>query len=297
MIKTEDLTAFLAVVEYGNFSKAARSEGMQIATLSRAISRLETDLKTTLFNRTTRKVVLTEEGHLFKAHAQQAVHSIKLGIQELKVNQGQPSGKLKVDSALPFMVSQLVPLIDSFKRLYPKIIIELSTNDSVIDLLENKVDVAFRVGEPENSTLRAKFLGYSPLCIVASPAYLAEFGTPHKCTDLKHHNLLGFTNSAHLNNWYLNDKSFSPEITPIANSGEILKHLCINGVGVIALSYYMVHEELAKGTLVEILPKAIEHPNRRESVHAVYYKQSALASRISIFLDYVKPRLNLSSNN
>ncbi|MCQ8877573.1 LysR family transcriptional regulator [Pseudoalteromonas shioyasakiensis] len=296
MIKTEDLTAFLAVVEHGSFSKAARSEGVQIATLSRAISRLEVELRTTLFNRTTRKVVLTEEGNLFKVHAQQAVRSIKLGIQKLKINKDQPSGKLKIDASLPFMLSQMVPLIGEFNRLYPKVIIEISTNDSVIDLLDNKVDIAFRVGEPADSTLRAKFLGHSPLCIVASPTYLASSGTPHNSRDLKEHILLGFTNAAHLNNWHLLDKSFTPEVLPVASSGEVLKHLCINGMGIIALSYYMVHEEIAQGLLVEVLPHSIEHPNKRESVYAVYYKQSELASRISIFLEYVKSRLVLSND-
>lgn len=293
MIKTEDLMAFLAVAESESFSKASVKEGIQIATLSRAISRLEKQLETTLFNRTTRKLVMTEEGAVFKGYAQQALNTLDLGQQHLLSHQKEPVGKLRIDAAFAFISHQLVPLLPEFRKLYPKVELELTTNDRVVDLLDNKVDVAIRIGDLKDSTLHARALGQSPLVVVASPGYLQANGTPTEVPQLSEHTLLGFSQASHLNNWHFKHAQNPLTFELHASSGEIIKQLCMNGMGITALSYYMIHRELNDGSLVEVLPNAIHHPNRRESIQAVYYKQSALASRISLFLDFIQDKLIL----
>lgn len=293
MIKTEDLMAFLAVAESESFSKASVKEGIQIATLSRAISRLEKQLETTLFNRTTRKLVMTEEGTVFKGYAQQALNTLDLGQQHLLSHQKEPVGKLRIDAAFAFISHQLVPLLPEFRKLYPKVELELTTNDRVVDLLDNKVDVAIRIGDLKDSTLHARALGQSPLVVVASPDYLQANGTPTEVQQLSEHTLLGFSQASHLNNWHFKHVQNPLMFELHASSGEIIKQLCMNGMGITALSYYMIHRELNDGSLVEVLPNAIHHPNRRESIQAVYYKQSALASRISLFLDFIQDKLIL----
>ncbi|MGO2342001.1 LysR family transcriptional regulator [Vibrio litoralis] len=293
MIKTEDLMAFLAVAESESFSKASVKEGIQIATLSRAISRLEKQLETTLFNRTTRKLVMTEEGAVFKGYAQQALNTLDLGQQHLLSHQKEPVGKLRIDAAFAFISHQLVPLLPEFRKLYPKVELELTTNDRVVDLLDNKVDVAIRIGDLKDSTLHARALGQSPLVVVASPDYLQVNGTPTEVQQLSEHTLLGFSQASHLNNWHFKHAQNPLTFELHASSGEIIKQLCMNGMGITALSYYMIHRELNDGSLVEVLPNAIHHPNRRESIQAVYYKQSALASRISLFLDFIQDKLIL----
>lgn len=293
MIKTEDLMAFLAVAESESFSKASVKEGIQIATLSRAISRLEKQLETTLFNRTTRKLVMTEEGAVFKGYAQQALNMLDLGQQHLLSHQKEPVGKLRIDAAFAFISHQLVPLLPEFRKLYPKVELELTTNDRVVDLLDNKVDVAIRIGDLKDSTLHARALGQSPLVVVASPDYLQANGTPTEVQQLSEHTLLGFSQASHLNNWHFKHAQNPLTFELHASSGEIIKQLCMNGMGITALSYYMIHRELNDGSLVEVLPNAIHHPNRRESIQAVYYKQSALASRISLFLDFIQDKLIL----
>lgn len=294
MIKTEDLMAFLAVAESESFSKASVKEGIQIATLSRAIARLEKQLDTTLFNRTTRKLVMTEEGVVFKGYVQQALNTLELGQQHLLSHQTEPVGKLRIDAAFAFMIHQLVPLLPEFRKCYPKVELELTTNDTVVDLLDNKVDVAIRIGDLKDSTLHARVLGQSPLMLVASPDYLQANGTPTHSRQLSEHTLIGFSHASHLNNWYLKDPNNALNFELKASSGEVIKQLCVNGMGITALSYYMIHKELEDGTLVEVLPNAIHHPNRRESIQAVYYKQSALASRISLFLDFIQDKLTLA---
>ncbi|WP_153448972.1 LysR family transcriptional regulator [Vibrio algicola] len=294
MIKTEDLLAFLAIAESESFSKASVKEGVQIATLSRAISRLEKQLDTTLFNRTTRKLVITEEGTAFKGYAQQAINTIEQGRQHLRSHQTEPVGKLRIDAAFAFISHQLVALLPEFRKMYPKVELELTTNDRVVDLLDNKVDVAIRIGDLQDSTLHARVLGQSPLMVVASPDYLQANGTPMNIKQLSTHTLLGFSQASHLNNWHFKHAHNPLTFELHASSGEIIKQLCVNGMGVTALSYYMIHKELEAGTLIEILPSAIQHPNRRESIQAVYYKQSALASRISLFLDFIQDKLILA---
>lgn len=294
MIKTEDLLAFLAVAESESFSKASVKEGIQIATLSRAIARLEKQLETTLFNRTTRKLVMTEEGVVFKGYAQQALNTLELGQQHLQAHQTEPVGKLRIDAAFAFISHQLVPLLPEFRKRYPKVELELTTNDRVVDLLDNKVDVAIRIGDLKDSTLHARALGQSPLVVVASPDYLHANGTPQDINQLSDHTLIGFSQASHLNNWHFKTTHMPLSFGLHASSGEIIKQLCVNGMGVTTLSYYMIHQELAEGSLVEILPNAIQHPNRRESIQAVYYKQSALASRISLFLDFIQDKLTLA---
>lgn len=294
MIKTEDLVAFLIVAENESFTKAAQKGNVQVATLSRAISRLEKQLDTTLFNRTTRKLVMTEEGQVFKGYAQKAMNTLQLGQQHLQSHQSKPVGKLRVDSAFPFMVNQIVPHIPEFRDTYPMIELELTTNETVVDLLDNKVDVAIRIGDLKDSTLHARNLGQSPLVLVASPEYIQKFGDPKQIEQLSEHQLLGFSHASHLNNWYLKQNNEPLKFAMTASSGEIIKQLCINGLGIAALSHFMVYQELQAGRLVEVLPDAIVHPNRRESVQAVYYKQSALASRISLFLDFMQDKLQLN---
>lgn len=171
--------------------------------------------------------------------------------------------------------------------------LELTTNDRVVDLLDNKVDVAIRIGDLKDSTLHARALGQSPLVIVASPDYLQANGTPTEVQQLSEHTLLGFSQASHLNNWHFKHAQNPLTFELHASSGEIIKQLCMNGMGITALSYYMIHRELNDGSLVEVLPNAIHHPNRRESIQAVYYKQSALASRISLFLDFIQDKLIL----
>lgn len=295
MIKTEDLQAFIAVSESESFSKASKATEIQIATLSRAITRLEKQLNATLFNRTTRKLVITEEGMVFKRYALEAIEAIEQGQQQLCSHQNEPIGKLRVDSAFPFMIHQIVPHIAEFHLLYPMIELELSTNEDVVDLLDNKVDVAIRIGDLKDSTLYAFHLGYSPLMLVASPEYIEQFGKPKVIDDLAAHKLLGFSRAPHLNDWHLKQQMGRLTFDLQASSGEVMKQLCLNGLGISALSYFMIYKELEAGTLVEILPDAIAHPNRRESIQAVYYKQSALASRIRLFLEFIQDKLVLNA--
>jgi len=290
--KTEDLEMFLTVVDSGSFSAAANLLDQQVAKVSRAVSRLENTLQCTLLNRTTRRLELTEEGHTFIKYARDGLNTLQTGEEALKLLKQAPSGKLRIDAASPFVLHQLVPHIDEFTKQYPHITLDITSHDSIIDLLEHKTDLAIRIGDLKDSNLNAKKLGVSKLYLVASPAYLKTAPDISKVSDLSQHKLIGFTDSPKLNNWPLKSTSHL-KFKLMASSGETVRQLCLANQGIALLSHFMISDDLKTGKLIKVLPNSITTPNNREVVQAVYYKNSAVSSRIVAFLDFIKPKLSL----
>ena len=290
--KTEDLEMFLTVVDSGSFSAAANLLDQQVAKVSRAVSRLENTLQCTLLNRTTRRLELTEEGHTFIKYARDGLNTLQTGEEAIKLLKQAPSGKLRIDAASPFVLHQLVPRIDEFTKQYPHITLDITSHDSIIDLLEHKTDLAIRIGDLKDSNLNAKKLGVSKLYLVASPAYLKTALGISKISDLNQHKLIGFTDSPKLNNWPLKSTT-NLKFNLMASSGETVRQLCLANQGVALLSHFMIGDDLKTGKLIEVLPNSIITPNNREVVQAVYYKNSAISSRIVAFLDFIKPKLSL----
>lgn len=290
--KTEDLDAFLTVVDSGSFSSAANLLNQQVAKVSRAVARLEKTLQCTLLNRTTRRLELTEEGHTFIHYARQGLNILHTGEEAIKLLKHIPSGRLRIDAASPFVLHQLSPLVGDFTKCYPHINLDITSHDSIIDLLEHKTDLAIRIGDLKDSNLHARKLGRSKLRLVASPKYLSGNSAINNSNDLLQHKLIGFSDAAKLNNWPLT-MSLKLNFSLTASSGETLRQLCIANQGIALLSHFMIGNDIKAGQLIEVLPGAITSPNAREIVQAVYYKNSAVSSRIIAFLDFIKPRLTL----
>ncbi|GGP68648.1 LysR family transcriptional regulator [Shewanella saliphila] len=292
LTRSDDLDILLTVVDSGGFSAAADILNIQVARVSRAVSKIEQQLGVTILNRTTRRIELTDEGRQF-------VESVRTGLLHLQraedelVKRGElPQGRLRVDAASPFVFHQLVPLMQDFRLAYPDIMLELTSNEGYVDLLEKRTDVAIRIGKLNDSTLYARPLGKSALHIVASPAYIARRGAPQKVADLSGHELLGFTEPKALNLWPLKG---SEEITPSISSsnGETLRQLALSGNGIACLSGFMINDDLAAGRLVTLLNQDKINISDREQVNAMYYKSSTVARRISAFIEFIQPRLTL----
>jgi len=192
-ITLEELRAWVAVVDSGSITAAADQLAQTSSGISRALSRLESKLQTTLLHRTTRRLALTEEGQVFLEHARQILASVEQAEEQIAQRREMPSGRLRVNAATPFMLHVIVPLVDAFRAQYPLIQLELNTDDILIDLLEQQTDVAIRIGELRDSTLRARMLGSSAIRLMASPAYLAKAGTPQTVADLEQHQIIGFS--------------------------------------------------------------------------------------------------------
>ncbi|EEG10172.1 LysR family transcriptional regulator [Pseudogulbenkiania ferrooxidans] len=289
---TEELLAFVRVVDAGSITAAAEQLGQTTSGVSRALSRLEGKLATTLLNRTTRRLELTEEGRLFLSHARGILGAIDEAEEQMAIRRERPSGRLRVNAASPFMLHAVVPLVGAFRARYPEIELELNTSDEIIDLLEQRTDVAIRIGTLQDSSLHARPLGQFRLRLVAAPAYLERHGVPQQVDELARHALIGFSAPSSLNTWPLRrQESSGYVITPAlsASSGETVRQLALAGQGIACLSDFMTGEDRRRGALVQVLAEATIET--WQAIHAVYYRNTGLAARIGCFLDFLGQQL------
>lgn len=288
----DELLAFVSVVDSGSISAAAEQLTQTASGVSRALSRLEEKLDVTLLRRTTRRLQLTEEGQAFLVQARKILDAVESAEEQMKVRRQKPAGRLRVNAAAPFMLHVVVPLVAGFRAQYPEIQLELHSSDQIIDLLEQRTDVAIRIGPLRDSTLHSRPLGSNRLRILASPTYLSTHGTPKNVEQLSGHSLLGFTQPDSLNQWPLrhvqgNSYSITPSLS--ASSGETLRQLALSGAGIVCLADFMTAADRARGDLVQLLAR--DTVEVRQPIHAVYYRNTALASRITCFLDYLSAQL------
>jgi DNA-binding transcriptional LysR family regulator len=291
-INSDDLKIFVTVIDSGTLSAAAVHLGQTTSGVSRALSRLEDKLATSLLTRTTRRMELTEEGQLFLARARTILASMEEVEESIRIRRQKPAGRLCVDAASPFMLHCVVPHVAEFRAMYPEIRLELTSNDQIADLLEHRTDIAIRIGALADSTLHARALSSSPLYLLATPAYLARHGEPATPEALAGHALLGFAQYDLGNNWPLrHEAGNSLQIVPAlaASSGETLRQLALHDQGIVCLSDFMTKGDIAAGRLVKVLQPY--YTGYRQQIHAVYYRNTQLAQRISCFLEFLQQKL------
>lgn len=284
----DELQAFAAVVDTGSITAASELLGLTVSATSRTLGRLEEKLQTTLLRRTTRRLELTEEGAAFLQRARAILASVDEAEELMAARRMRPAGRLRVDAATPFMLHVLVPLIAGFRERYPEVELELNSNEGIIDLIEKRTDVAFRIGVLKDSTLHARPVGTSQVRVLASPVYLQRHGLPAEPGQLARHALLGFTQPESLNDWPLRDAAGNTvRIRPTiaSSSGETLRRMALAGLGLVCLSDFMTREDRRCGQLVQLF--AGQTLDVRQSINAVYYRNTALAARITCFVDYV----------
>lgn len=287
----EELVAFIRIVDAGSIVSAAEQLNQTPSGISRALNRLEKKLNVTLLERTTRKIKLTQEGSLFLVRARTILADLSDAEEALLKSDSDTSGQLRVDSATPFVLHVIAPLMKKFMQRYPNIEIELNNNDQVIDLLEHKTDVAIRFGALHDSSLHARLICKSRLYIVASPEYLAEHGHPRHPHELNTHQTIGFSRPVYLNTWPLKMGEeyyrIEPKIT--ASSGETVRQLALSGHGIARLSEFEIWQDLQAGRLVALFEDQIER--QLQHIHAVYYQQKHLPKRIRLFIDFLADEL------
>ena len=290
---SEEMMIFVAVVESGSFSRAAERLGQANSAISRAIKKLESKLGVNLLNRTTRQLSLTEEGERYFRRIQGVLQEMAAAETEVMEAKLTPRGVLRIDAATPLMLHFVMPMIKPFRERYPEITLSLVSSETFINLIERKVDVAIRVGKLTDSSLRARPIFTSYRKLIASPDYLARYGVPETAEDLKNHTCLGFTEPVSLNTWPVaaqDGQLYEIDCDISSNSGETLKHLCLNGNGIASLSDFMIAKELESGELVEVLASKrlpVETP-----FSAVYYSDRAVSTRIRAFIDFISEYLS-----
>ncbi|MFK3890874.1 LysR family transcriptional regulator [Sphingomonas sp. NPDC079357] len=247
---------FAAVAEHRSFSGAADAIGLSKATVSKAVSRLEAHLGVSLFHRTSRRLALTEAGVPLADHAARIVAEAQAAEEAARIGASVPSGRVRLAAPMTFGVKNVAPLIADFLREHPQIEIELHLSDARVDIVAEGFDVALRIADLPDSSLRARRLCSIAAHLVAAPCYLAEHGTPTHAAQLGEHRLLGYTNIT--GPWRFRGPE-GAEVSvraagPLAaNSGEALVPALEAGLGIARLPRFIVADALAAGRVVEIL--------------------------------------------
>ncbi len=285
------MKVFSRVVEAGSFSEVGRQLGVAPSSISRQINDLENELKTVLFQRSTRKLSLTEAGQIYYEHAARIVSDIDEARLAISQFDGTPTGILRL--SVPGSISRrhIIPAIVAFQEKYPGVEVVLLASDQVVDMIENRVDLTIRLGNLSDSSLVARKIGTGRRFLCASKSYIKKHGEPTSPEELKDHNCLTFRNNPGKNNWkFKNKKGVTTEVkvsgSLYANDGESLVSAAIEGHGVVLMPEWLVCIELHEKLLTELLPAYTVVP-KETPMYAIYPRQQHLPLKIRAFIDFM----------
>jgi DNA-binding transcriptional LysR family regulator len=294
--RSAEMEVFARVVESGGFSAAARALRMTPSAVSKLIARLETRLGARLMNRSTRQLQLTAEGQAFYQRSVDILGDIAEAEREAAAG-AAPRGRVRVNSNVPFGLHYLLPLVPRFVAAHPEVQLDIVLSDQVIDLLEQRADVAIRVGPLRSSQLMARKLGESRMVVVASPEYLARRGAPQSLAALSAHNLITFNFARIFEGWPFRENGKAVTFPASGNvqvgDGESARQLAVAGVGIARLALFHIRPDIEAGKLKPLLESY--NPGDTEAVHAVFIGQGGhLPARIRAFIEYLAENIRIS---
>ncbi|WP_096911315.1 MULTISPECIES: LysR family transcriptional regulator [Acinetobacter] len=289
-MNTEDFQFFIRVADLGSISKAAQDANLSVSVASQKLQRLEQNLQVRLFHRTTRKLTLTEEGKTLLEHGRGWINDF-VHLQQALTSPNQAlSGTLRISTSTTFGTQVLMPVIATFSHLHPQLKIYLDLNDQNIDLIQQGMDLAIRIGQLKSSSLIAKRLSTNPRLLCASPAYLQQYGMPKTLSDLKLHRCIlqqhgqGLTDQWHLVNAEGKVEQVHVEGYFATNSGEGVRQAALAGLGISNHSIWHVVDDLASGKLVQVLP---DYCVETTAIYAVFPHRELIAPKVQRFVDYL----------
>lgn len=287
----EDFRIIISI--YKSLSLTQSSSEFQIspASMSKRLRSIESRLGKTLFYRSTRKFSPTEEGEFYYQYALEVIEKVD-SIQNENSNLKSPSGVIKLSTSTTFARLYLMPLLEKFLRLYPKIKVDLILSDQVLDIINEGIDIAIRIAPLQDSNLITKKIGNGRKVLCCNRAYLKKFGAPQKPDDLRQHNCLVLGND---NLWTFKKgrKEFPVKVRGNlkVNFGEMLGQAIKNGIGISFLSYWLIHDELKKGQVIELLPD-FEIKNQPD-ISIVYPHKDKIAYRNRLLIDFLSDHLKI----
>jgi DNA-binding transcriptional LysR family regulator len=285
-----EIQCFVRAVELKSLTAAAKALGLPKSNVSRKIKNLETQLGMSLLVRTTRALNLTDAGRSFFEKSALALREIENAVETLDVSRQTVEGTLRITAAMPFATGQFNDIVVSFMDKYPKIKIDLTLTERVVDLIAENFDLAFRIGELEDSTLIAKKLTYNiDGSIVASPQYLKNHGTPKTFADLDNHEFILFSpNEVPIKKWAMKGPTGKKDLVPrgrlTINNIVSIKEAAIRGFGLAVLAKYMITDELKSNELKVVLPDWTAKGN---PIHLVFPGQKFVSPKMREFIDHV----------
>jgi DNA-binding transcriptional LysR family regulator len=284
-----EMAAFVRVVDSNGFSAAAPVLGLSPSAVSKLITRLETRLGVRLLQRTTRALHLTQEGEVFYAAAKRIVGEIESLENQIVGESGTPSGVLRVTTSLAFATHQLAPVLSEFLARYPLVQFELLPTDRVIDMVDEGIDVALRIGRLADTSFMARKIGEDKRLICAAPSYLARHGTPQRPEDLRRHSCIVSRDNAYLNRWSFKVDGEIVEIDVrgrvAVSEGEAQMQLALQGIGIVRLTRLTLTQAIRDGTLVPLL--GAFSAEEAVAIHAVYPHRRHLAPKVPAFVNFL----------
>ena len=284
---------FLKVVEFGSFSKAAKVLNMAPSSVTRAIDNLEYELKSELFKRSTRQLLLTDKGYIFLEGASNLVAECDSLLMSMSDSHKEPEGILRISAFESFGRLSVCPIIPEFLKKYPKIEIEIELENKVVDLAAENIDVAIRVGTPKDSSLKFRDIIPNHTFICASPDYISKNGIIEKPEDLSLHNCLLLNKERQRTYWHFKKNRRNVKALVSGNlkskGGTPLLEAALCGLGVVQLSNWIVSDFVKSGQLVVCLRDWEPSLNELSSgsVYAVYKQGVYKNPNIRLFLDYL----------
>lgn len=284
------VVAFIAVAAEGSFARAGNRLGIGRSAVSRSVQKLEAQLGTRLFLRTTRSTTLTREGELFYRNCHPGVERIVQALEEMRdLREGPPRGQLRVNATVGFGRRIVAPLLHGFRMRYPCIAVDLVLDDRTTDFSADRVDVAFRDGRMEDSQVIAKQLIPMPMLVCASPGYRSAHGIPGQVEDLTAHNCINFrTYSGRIFEWEFKVggrvQKFLPSSTCTFNDEELVLRAVLEGQGIAQLAGYQISEHLRAGRLISCLAQYA--PDDRGH-YICYLSRQQMPERIRVFIDFM----------
>ena len=286
--RARELEVFRAVADGGSFSAGGPRLGLTPSAVSRTLDRIEQRLGARLLLRTTRALTLTAEGRAYLSAARRILADLDEAEQAI-ADQGSPRGRVRVSAAVSHGRLCIVPLLGEFVRRYPNIVVDINLSDGIVDVAAGQADVAVRGGPLADSALTARRLSENGRTIVASPDYLARWGVPETPEDLYNHNCLNFNFRRTEPVWPFRrdgvDFALKVRGAIEANSGDTLRQLALDGVGIARVGNFSLGDAITEGRLVPLLE--LFNPGDKEVFHAVFVGGANMPARVRVFVDYL----------
>ena len=283
---------FIRIVETGSFSKASADLGVTQPTATKHVAAVEARLGARLLNRNTRGVSATEIGALYYAKCKTIQRELEEADNLASLLQSKVGGQLRVSTSVSFGRRVLTPLVLDFMRKHPEITIDLSFDDRYVNLVEQGIDVAIRMGRLADSSLGARYLGTNPWVLVASPAYLKQHAAPQAPADVARHPCLIYSSVQGDERWHFTGEGGREEAVPVhgplrTNNLSVVLEAAREGMGLAILPWYVAHEAVTAG---RIAPLLTDFALPVQEMHAVFPSPKLVPSKVTSFIGYLQER-------
>jgi DNA-binding transcriptional LysR family regulator len=288
MDKLQEMRAFVEVVNAGSFVRAAEMLNLSKTAVSRLVGGLETRLGVRLLYRTTRKLSLTQEGEVFHERCKGLLESVGEAEAEITAHAGEALGKLRINVPVSFGTMHLAPLWPAFMTMHPKVALEVTLADRLVDLVDEGYDLAVRIARLPSSSLVSRKLTSTRMLLCASPEYLRKHGAPAHPSDIVHHAVMAYTLLATGEQWTFDgpEGPVSVKVVPRmrSNSGDTCCTAALQHQGIVLQPSFLVGTHLQSGALVEVLP---QYRSIDFGVYAVYPSRKHLTPKVRVLIDFL----------